>query len=136
VLLRVLWRAVDRTPEPPAPTLWVERFAKPMHLLLYLLLLAVPLTAVFGSWLEGHPLTLLGLAPIAPYLAQSHALGETVLTVHTLLGNAILWAAGLHAAAAVFHHFWLHDDVLIAMLPEALPIARPRTSASSGRRAP
>jgi cytochrome b561 len=136
VLLRLVWRAVDRTPELPVPRLWVERLARPMHLLLYVLLLTIPFTAVIGSWLEGHPLTLLGLAPIAPYLAQSHTLGETVLTLHTLLGNAILWAAGLHAAAAVFHHFWLRDEVLIAMLPEALPIARPATSATSRRRAP
>lgn len=136
VLLRLLWRAVDRSPELPAPRLRVERLARPMHLLLYVLLLTIPFTAVTGSWLEGHPLTLLWMAPVAPYLAQSHTLGATMLTLHTFLGNAILWAAGLHAAAAVFHHFWLRDDVLVAMLPEILPIKKPGASATGGRPVP
>jgi cytochrome b561 len=34
-----------------------------------------------------------------------------------LLGDAIMWIAGLHAAAALFHHFILKDSVLRTMLP-------------------
>ena len=65
--------------------------------LLYMLLLALPLTAVAGAWLEGRPLTLVAgveippllgdfragrLASIAPY----HSPGNWVLT--TLLKSA------------------------------------------------
>jgi cytochrome b561 len=38
--------------------------------------------------------------------------------VHTILGNVILWIAGLHAVAALFHHFVLRDNVLTSMLPD------------------
>jgi cytochrome b561 len=30
---------------------------------------------------------------------------------------AVVWLAGFHAAAALFHHFVLRDEVLLSMLP-------------------
>ena len=41
--------------------------------------------------------------------------------VHGVLGDAIMWLAGLHAAAAIFHHLVLKDGVLSAMLPGIRP---------------
>jgi cytochrome b561 len=38
--------------------------------------------------------------------------------VHEFLGDAIMWFAGLHAAAAIYHHLVLKDGVLSSMLPE------------------
>jgi cytochrome b561 len=37
--------------------------------------------------------------------------------VHGFLGDAILWLAGLHAVAAIYHHVFLKDGVLLTMLP-------------------
>jgi len=84
---------------------------------LLLLLFLVPTTAIVGAWLEGHPLTLLGHIEIAAPLAQSHDLGLKIASLHTWLGDAIMWIAGLHAAAALYHHFVLKDRVLLSMLP-------------------
>ena len=58
VVLRVLWRLIDTQPEPPQLARWMEIAGKSVQGLLYLLLFAVPLTAIAGAWLEGHPLTL------------------------------------------------------------------------------
>ena len=41
--------------------------------------------------------------------------------VHKFLGDAIMWLAGLHAAAALYHHFILKDGVLATMLPGKRP---------------
>ena len=124
VVLRLLWRLVDSRPEPGEVAPWMGRAARLMQAGLYVLLFAVPLTAIAGAWLEGHPLTLLGGLEIAPRLAQAHAAGTLVAEVHTWLGDAILWLAGLHAAAALFHHFVLRDGVLLSMLPGRGPAAR------------
>jgi cytochrome b561 len=93
------------------------RRSKDTHVALYLLLFALPLTAISGAWLEGHPVTLLAGVQIAPLLPLAHDLGATVARIHTWLGDAILWVAGLHALAALFHHWVLKDDVLVSMAP-------------------
>lgn len=116
-LLRFAWRAVDRRPEEPPMAAWMRTAGKAVHGVLFLLLVAVPVTAITGAWLEGHPLTLLAGVKIAPMLAESHALGSSIASVHTFLGDTILWVAGAHALAGLFHHYVLRDRVLRSMLP-------------------
>jgi len=117
VALRILWRAVDSRPEPVPAQRWMELTAKVVQGALYVLLFAVPLTAIAGAWLEGHALTLWGGITIPPLVAKSHAIGAAIAAVHTWLGDAILWIAGLHAFAGIYHHVILKDGVLKAMLP-------------------
>jgi cytochrome b561 len=116
-VLRLAWRPFDRRPEDPPMPRWMYIASRTVQVALYVLLFALPVSAVTGAWLEGHPLTLLGGAHVAPLLAKSHDLGSRIATVHTWLGDAIMWIAGLHAAAALFHHFVLRDRVLRSMLP-------------------
>jgi cytochrome b561 len=118
VLARIFWRTIDAAPEAPPMEPWMKYFAKLAHLALYALLITLPLTAIVGAWLEGHPLTLLDAEDFGPLLPQVSDIGQAVSYVHTILGNVIIWAAGLHAVAALFHHFVLRDQVLTSMLPD------------------
>ncbi|MBT0569884.1 cytochrome b/b6 domain-containing protein [Curvibacter sp. CHRR-16] len=119
-VVRLLWATV----RPSAPHL---ALAPAMHygalvvrLALWVLLLALPITALFTLASEGYPLTLLGGLRIdeMPWLAQ---LGVTDMLdwgdVHSFLGDTIMVLAGLHAVAAIFHHAVLKDGVLVSMLP-------------------
>ena len=117
LVIRLVWRALGSRPEPVPVTRWMGFTAKAVQSCLYLLLIAVPLTAITGAWLEGHPLTLLGGLKIAPLLNVSHDLGLQIAEIHTWLGDVILWLAGFHALAALYHHFVLRDGVLASMLP-------------------
>ncbi len=125
VLLRVLWRSLDTRPDPPAIPRWMGIAAKIVQALLYVLLFALPLTSVTGAWLEGHPLTLLAGVQVPPLLPKAHDAGATIASIHTWLGDAIMWLAGAHAAAALYHHLVLRDGVLVSMLPRWLRIPRP-----------
>jgi cytochrome b561 len=118
--LRLVWVAL----RPPAPPFqmpgWMRLAGRLTHGALWAMLLALPVTAFLALGSEGHPLTLLGgvrvdrMAPIAESgIAKLTDWGE----VHGFLGDAIMWLAGLHAAAAIFHHVVLQDGVLSAMLP-------------------
>jgi cytochrome b561 len=117
VVMRALWRMVDTRPEPPLLPRWMDFASKAAQVALYLLLFAIPLTAITGAWLEGHPLTFLGGVEIPPLLALSHDTGATIANIHGWLGDAILWLAGFHALAALYHHIVLKDGVLVTMLP-------------------
>ena len=116
VVLRLLWRLIDRTPATETMPGWMAAAANFVQFALYALLIAIPATAVLGTWLEGLPVTFPGF-DIAPQIAQAHALGQLIIVVHTTLGDVILWVAGVHAAAALFHHFYLRDGVFKAMTP-------------------
>lgn len=125
VILRVLWRIFDARPDPPKVPRWMDLASKAVQGLLYVLLFALPLTAIAGAWLEGHPLTLLGDLRVGPYIPVAHDLGAQIASVHGWLGDTLMWLAGLHAAAAIFHHFALRDEVLVSMLPRWLQLRRP-----------
>jgi cytochrome b561 len=116
-LLRVCWRAFFPPPPSPEMPVWMERGARFGHWAIYALLVLVPLTSIFGAWFEGHPLTLLGLGNIQPWLPPSRAFGLWLANLHGWLGNVLIWLAGFHAAAALYHHFWRRDTVLLSMLP-------------------
>lgn len=119
-LLRLLWVAL-RPAAPQSPMArWMHVTAKLMHAALWTLMLALPITAFMALGSEAHPLTLLGGLRIdqMPLIANS-AIAKLADwgDVHQFLGDAIMWLAGLHAAAAIYHHVVLKDGVLSAMLP-------------------
>ena len=126
VIIRLFWRMGANRPESHEVTPWMTFAAKAVQLALYTLMIALPITAISGAWLEGHDLTLIGGTRIAPLVGESHQLGKTIAEIHTWLGDAILWIAGLHAAAALFHHTILRDRVLSSMLPDTIADRIPR----------
>ncbi len=119
-VIRVLWKMVDARPAAAPLPRWMETASRALQGVLYLLLFLVPMTAMAGAWLEGHPLTLLAGVQVKAPMAMSHALGVTISDLHTWLGDALIWLAGAHACAAIYHHLILKDGVLRAMLPRWL----------------
>jgi cytochrome b561 len=119
-VLRLMWMAF----RPAAPRFEMSKamdlLAKAAHVGLWLLLLVLPLTALLSLGSEGHPLTLLGGVRIdhMPLIANS-PLAKLVNwgDVHGFLGDAIMALAGLHAAAAIYHHLIIKDGVLKSMMP-------------------
>lgn len=123
-LLRLVWVAL----RPAAPRFemarWMDLLARAGHGVLWLLLLALPVTAILALGGEGHPLTLLGGFRVdkMPAIAESAVAGWADWgEVHGFLGDLMIWLAGLHAVAALVHHVVLKDGVLRAMLPGGAP---------------
>ena len=115
-VLRVLWRA---THKPPALHLarWQEIASGIVHGLLYLLILAVPMTGWLMSSAKGVKTVWLGIVPLPDLVAKDKALGHLLSNVHTALNYTLLALVVLHIAAALKHHFVDRDDVLLRMLP-------------------
>jgi cytochrome b561 len=117
LLARILWRVGPGRSLPPATTGLVELAAKTSHYALYTLLVAVVGLGLCFRWAQGEPLAFFGLFALsAPYpfvKEQAQTLGD----LHYWVATTIIMLAGLHAAAALFHHYVLRDDVLWRMLP-------------------
>jgi cytochrome b561 len=110
---------------PAAPRLalagrW-ELAAKLMHGALWFLLLALPVTALLTLGSESHPLTLWGGVRVErlPFAGVGAVKWIDWGEVHEFLAVAMMWFAGLHAVAALFHHLVLKDGLLASMWPRA-----------------
>jgi cytochrome b561 len=116
-LLCLCWRAISPPPKSPEMPVWMKFGARVGHWGIYALLVLVPVTAILGAWLEGHPLTVLAAGALQPWLPPSRPFGLVLADIHRWLGDVLIWLAGLHAVVALYHHFWRRDTVLLSMLP-------------------
>lgn len=116
--VRLLWRAFDRPPLLPAAMPGLERYAATTaHWLLYALIFAIPLSGWAYTSAAGYGAEFFGLVEIPDLVADSERLEELFEEVHEALVWTLAGLAGLHAAAALRHHFLLRDDVLKRMVP-------------------
>jgi cytochrome b561 len=122
LLVRVSWRLTHQPPPLPWHMSKAQRRASHAgHVLLYLLMLAIPLSGWLMSSAKGYQTVWFGVLPIPDLLAKDKALGETLAEVHELLSWIMVAALAGHAAAALKHHFINRDDVLTRMLPSRKP---------------
>ena len=100
----------------PAPPRWQHLAGKLMHLALYLLMVLAPLAGWLTLSAEGKDIPFFGLH--LPALAPANeSLADLAEEVHETMGTVGYYLIGLHAAAALFHHYWLRDNTLRLMLP-------------------
>jgi superoxide oxidase len=117
VWLRLALRLSQLVPAiSPQPVRWQALLAKLVHLALYAFMLGMP---VLG-WLilsgEGKPVPFYGLE-LPGLIAENEALAEDFEELHTTIGEIGYYLIGLHAVAALFHHYFLKDNTLRRMLP-------------------
>ena len=86
------------------------------HLALYLLMIGMPLAGWLILSAEAKPVPFFGLS-LPLLVAPNEALAERVEGLHELVGTAGYYLIGLHALAALVHHYVLRDKVLMRMLP-------------------
>lgn len=85
-----------------------------MHLALYGFMIAMPLLGWITLSAEGDPVQLFGLG-LPPLTGPNEALAKQAEEIHETLGTVGYWLVGLHAAAALFHHYVLRDGTLRRM---------------------
>jgi cytochrome b561 len=70
---------------------------------------------------KGYTTVWFGVLPLPDLLEKNHDLAKALEEVHEILAFIIIGLVGLHAAAAIKHHFIDRDDVLARMLPGLKP---------------
>jgi cytochrome b561 len=118
LVVRLAWRLTRRDILPPIDHGLLLVVARTTHWALYALLIA---TVVFGFayvWTRGD--SIFNAFQIPQMVPGDRALSHQIGNWHALAANALLIVAGMHAAAALVHHYILRDATLRRMLPRRL----------------
>ncbi len=118
VLFRLIWRFTHRPPGPPAGMpAWQHVAAELTHWLIYVLMIAIPVSGWLMSSAKGFQTVYFGVLPLPDLLAKNKELGNLLAVVHIALNYTLAGLVLGHAGAAIKHHIIDRDDVLIRMLP-------------------
>jgi cytochrome b561 len=117
LMLRLAWRLSHRPPDlPPDVGEFSRRTSYPVHLLMYLLLFVIPVLGIITFIWHGRVFDF-GLFQIDPQVPKNRAIFHPTEDIHGYLAYALFALVGLHALAALWHHFIRRDRVLLRMLP-------------------
>jgi len=125
VVLRIAWRLMNQPPALPAGPRWQLLAARISHGLLYVLMVAQPLS---GYGATRRPSAYLSFVPPFPNSAMyrwlvTDTLGiswstwaKSLYFVHDITGSYLLWLLVLiHAAVALYHQFGRRDGLMRRM---------------------
>jgi cytochrome b561 len=117
-VFRLVWRVTGaRFPEFPATMTPLHQLgARLSEYGLYVLLLIQPATGLAHTVFGGRPFEVF-VWSIPPLVVRDVALVGIFGAAHEIGAWCLFALVGLHAAAALVHHFILRDDVLEAMAP-------------------
>lgn len=124
-VLRVVWRLLHRVPPLPAEMGRAMRLlARSSHAFLYVFMLLAPLSGWVVLSVRKKPPPLFGdlhwpaIQPLVDLPHEQRApIHDAFLPGHiwfSYIGMALL---GVHVLAALYHHYFKHDDVLRRMFP-------------------
>jgi cytochrome b561 len=117
-VLRLLWRLKNPPPALPAGMTSVERMlARATHIAFYVLLFAMPLTGWMMSSAKNYSVSWFGVFTWPNLIGKNENAFELLRSTHHVLSFILFAIAVLHILAALKHHFWDKDDVLLRMLP-------------------
>jgi cytochrome b561 len=125
-VLRLLWRLWHPAPPlPPGMTRFERVAARGTHIAFYILLFAMPLTGWMMSSAKNYSVSWFGLFTWPNLIGKSEPAFALLRTTHDTLSDVLFAVAVLHILAALKHHFWDKDDVLLRMCPFSKGMRRP-----------
>jgi cytochrome b561 len=126
-LFRLAWRHFARYPDWPSGMSQTMRVAAvTSEYALYAFLLTQPILGLLQTNAHGDHVNLFFIGQLPALIEKNRSLAQQLLTAHKVAGFSLLGLIALHVSAGLFHHFWLRDDTLTAMLPSAAAWRTPK----------
>ena len=124
VIARLAWRISHKPPDlPPDIGEFDRRFSLAAHHLLYVLMVLIPIFGVVAFVWHGRAFDY-GFVQLNFGIAKNPGMFRPAEEIHQLLAYCLFGLAALHAAGALYHHFFRRDGVLLRMLPGGTGKAR------------
>ncbi|MBK8817271.1 MAG: HAD-IC family P-type ATPase [Methylococcaceae bacterium] len=117
VWLRLL--SIITAPSPridPELPKWQKLSAALIQSALYMLMIAMPLAGWLILSAQGKPIPFFGLQ-LPALINESKDVAELTQEIHETVGTVGYFLIALHAAAALFHHYFVRDNTLRRLLP-------------------
>jgi cytochrome b561 len=104
--IRVAWLRISPAPKlPMGLELWEKWLTTIIKSLMYLLMLAIPLSGALMSNAKGYPVSFYGLFDLPMMVQKNESLGEFMHVVHGPLAFVLAILIILHVAGALKHRF-------------------------------
>lgn len=117
VIIRLIARFANRPPAiTPEPSAVQALLSKVVHFALYAFMVAMPIAGWLILSAAGKAIPFFGLE-LPPLTGPNQSLAGQVKELHELAGTVGYYLIGLHAVAALFHHYVIKDNTLLRMLP-------------------
>ncbi|QSP94598.1 cytochrome b [Marinobacter salinisoli] len=117
MVFRTVWRGANKRPAPLTNhTRWEVAAAHGVHVVLYLLLFTATVSGYLISTADGSSIHVFDWFHVPSVTGQVKGLEDIAGDVHYWTTWAIVVLAGLHAGAALKHHFIDRDATLRRML--------------------
>jgi len=120
ILVLVAIRLINRllNPPPPLPAdlpAWQRLAANGSHIVLYILMFALPLVGWATLSAGGYPILVFGAIQLPPIAAHNDQAFALLRTAHSVLAFLLFATFLAHLGAALFHALIRRDDVLESM---------------------
>lgn len=119
IVLRLIWRLFNKPPAyPNSIPNWEQNLARLGHWIIYMIILAIPLSGWLMSTASGYLANFWGWGKWAmPWIETNKALAQTANYYHTRLAYVIIGLLILHILMALKHHCLAKNNILRRMLP-------------------
>jgi cytochrome b561 len=118
ILLRFAWRLMHRPPPLPATVpRWQQRAAAASHRLLYVLMLAMPLSGYLASNFSKHGVNFFNSVKLAPWGSDDKFIYAFFNQTHKISSWLLLALVVVHVLAALKHLFVERDGIFARMWP-------------------
>ena len=114
LLVRLKFPAPPIQPKPKAMITGMSHLG---HLMVYLLFIALPIIGLVMMYNRGNDWFAFGM--VMPHAAEANFdLVDMMKFWHETLANLGYFLIGLHAFAALLHHYYWKDNTLLRMMPK------------------
>jgi len=116
LVFRAAWATLASKPEPVEMPRWEHLAAWAVQKSLYILLFAVTISGYLIVAADGKPIDLFDIATVPAFATGIEHQEDKAGAVHFYLAYLTVGLAGMHAMAALKHHFIDKDRTLLSML--------------------
>lgn len=118
VWIRLVVKLTGHAPAMEPAPVWQNRLARLVQIALYALMVGMPIAGWLLLSAKGQVIPFFGLQ-LPALLAKNKDAAGWIRDVHEAGASAGYILVGVHALAALYHHYFLRDNTLRRMLPKS-----------------